>query len=135
MKAERIVKNIVVGVLKAVLIVVAYAIFHMLVPSQFFNLVSEAVPLGLDVFIYVVACLKFASSLLSGSIFKYFVDFAMGLFVLFYLALSNGTVSVSMQKITVEIDATALTTAFTLASALSLAQTVMNAINHLSEKA
>ncbi len=90
----------------------------------------------INLFVIVLAGFTFASGFLRGTIFKYFVEGGRDLFIigLIVYAISKGPLSLTVQNIRVEIDATFILTLFLLATSIDLARTMLSALNYLVEK-
>lgn len=118
--------------------IVFYVVYLML--WQFLAPVSGFVP-GLhemiETFVSVYIALIIVADLTADTIFQHFFNAAKALFVIFYLMLSlkTGIFTLTLETMSVTVDIRLFLVIAMLLSLLSLARSIMQAINYVDEKA
>ena len=120
---------------KAVLVYVAYFIFTLLT-QQVYELIGEYSPF-IEGFFIAIAVFVFLIEFSSGTIFKYMLEFARSLFVIFYLiiALKSGIIDVNIQNVTLILNLQFFLLMLISINLIEIARTVLSAIDFLHEKA
>jgi len=120
---------------KAVLVYVAYFIFTLLT-QQVYELIGEYSPF-IEGFFIAIAVFVFLIELSSGTIFKYMLEFARSLFVIFYLivTLKSGIIDVNIQNVTLILNLQFFLLMLISINLIEMARTVLSAIDFLHEKA
>ena len=120
---------------KAVLVYVAYFIFTLLT-QQVYELIGEYSPF-IEGFFIAIAVFVFLIEFSSGTIFKYMLEFARSLFVIFYLiiALKSGIIDVNIQNVALILNLQFFLLMLISINLIEIAKTVLSAIDFLHEKA
>ena len=120
---------------KAALVYIAYFIFTLLTKEEY-GLIGEYGPFIKGFFI-AIAIFVFLIELSSGTIFKYMLEFARGLFVIFYLiiALKSGIIDVHIQNVTLILNLQFFLLMLISINLIEIARTVLSAIDFLHGKA
>jgi len=120
---------------KAVLVYVAYFIFTLLT-QQVYELIGEYSPF-IEGFFIAIAVFVFLIEFSSGTIFKYMLEFARSLFVIFYLivTLKSGIIDVNIQNVTLILNLQFFLLMLISINLIEIARTVLSAIDFLHEKA
>ena len=120
---------------KAVLVYVAYFIFTLLT-QQVYELIGEYSPF-IEGFFIAIAIFVFLIEFSSGTIFKYMLEFARSLFVIFYLiiALKSGIIDVNIQNVTLILNLQFFLLMLISINLIEIARTVLSAIDFLHEEA
>jgi len=120
---------------KAVFVYVAYFIFTLLT-RQVYELIGEYSPF-IEGFFIAIAVFVFLIEFSSGTIFKYMLEFARSLFVIFYLiiALKSGIIDVNIQNITLILNLQFFLLMLISINLIEIARTVLSAIDFLHKKA
>ena len=120
---------------KAAFVYVAYFIFT-LVTRQVHELIGEYSPF-IEGFFIAIAIFIFLIEFSSGTIFKYMLEFARSLFVIFYLiiALKSGIIDVNIQNVALILNLQFFLLMVISINLIEIARTVLSAIDFLHEKA
>ena len=120
---------------KAALVYVAYFIFTLLT-QQVYELIGEYSPF-IEGFFIAIAIFVFLIEFSSGTIFKYMLEFARSLFVIFYLiiALKSGIIDVNIQNVTLVLNLQFFLLMLISINLIEIARTVLSAIDFLHERA
>ena len=120
---------------KAVLVYVAYFIFALLT-RQMYELIGEYSPF-IEGFFIAIAIFVFLIEFSSGTIFKYMLEFARSLFVIFYLiiALKSGIIDMNIQNVTLILNLQFFLLMLISINLIEIARTVLSAIDFLHGKA
>ena len=120
---------------KAVLVYVAYFIFTLLT-QQVYELIGEYSSF-IEGFFIAIAVFVFLIEFSSGTIFKYMLEFARSLFVIFYLivTLKSGIIDVNIQNVTLILNLQFFLLMLISINLIEIARTVLSAIDFLHEKA
>ena len=120
---------------KAALVYVAYFIFTLLT-QQVYELIGEYGPFIKGFFI-AIAIFIFLIEFSSGTIFKYMLEFARSLFIIFYLiiALKSGIIDVNIQNVALILNLQFFLLMLISINLIEIARTVLSAINFLHKKA
>ena len=125
---------------KAVLVYIAYFIIahfiFTLLTQQVYELIGEYSPFIKGFFI-AIAIFVFLIEFSSGTIFKYMLEFARSLFVIFYLiiALKSGIIDVNIQNVALILNLQFFLLMLISINLIEIARTVLSAIDFLHEKA
>ena len=120
---------------KAVLVYIAYFIFTLLT-QQVYELIEEYRFL-IEGFFIAIAIFVFLIEFSSRTIFKYMLEFARSLFVIFYLiiALKSGIIDVNIQNVILVLNLQFFLLMLISINLIEIAKTVLSAIDFLHEKA
>ena len=124
---------------KAVLVYIAYFIIahfiFTLLTQQVYEFIGEYIPF-IEGFFIAIAIFVFLIEFSSGTIFKYMLEFARSLFVIFYLiiALKNGIIDVNIQNVTLILNLQFFLLMLILINLIEIAKAVLSAIDFLHEK-
>lgn len=137
--SKRNIRKIVSKALKATVKgVIFYAVYIIL--SQFLAPVSEYIPgfqQMVETFVTVYIALIIVTELTSGTIFQHVLNTAKALFVIAYvmLSLKTGVFGLTIENVSLTIDARLFLIIAMLLGLLGLAKAVMQTINFVNEKA
>ena len=128
--------GILTGLGYAAAVIISYLVFSILLPQMLPYIGDYISQSPIDMFMIGLAVFAFASGFLRGTIFKYFVDGGRDIFMIGMAVYTVGseTLSLALQDVYIEVDASIMLTFFLLATIIDLARTVLSALSHLAEK-
>ena len=134
MSPRRMITKALKATIKGLIIYIAYFIIW-----QFANPMSQYVPgfqQMIEAFVTTYIALIILSELSSGTIYQHFLNAGKSLFIIAFLMLSLGTgaFGLTVENVSIMIDVRIFLFIAMLLGLLSLAKTVLQAINYMSDK-
>ncbi|RLI22005.1 hypothetical protein DRO54_02250 [Candidatus Bathyarchaeota archaeon] len=119
---------------KALIVYIAYFIFTLITQPIYESIGHYAQVI--NIFFIVMVCFAFLIEFFSKTIFKYMLEFARGLFIIFYFitALNGGIIKMNVEGINVIADLRFFLLMLTLIMVVGIARTVLSAVDFLHEK-